>query len=334
MNVAAVKLACWLSSIGITFGLSAFVFDFYRRRDAIYLPVEEAHVSEVLSKGPSMEKNQVDRLDRDTMKRSMEQLNWTGAPPVVQAEAVVDTGNQKPPVEAIDTILALHMIAVCQQKPEESVIYASLLKQPPPDTPRDFDLNIGESLPAPYDYVSVKDIRTDGVEFAFADPERPTETVKPSGAVRESLIVMEGPDGVRTPVERHIIGFDHTERVRPEETTLWRKDYYLIGTKDRDYLRDNYARVLTNDMRYKTYIDPETGRRAGIQIEEVNEGSIAARHGAQSGDVILSINGHDVSSDQEAIQFVRSNKDKYSTWTVEILRFGQKTTMTFENPNE
>jgi hypothetical protein len=32
MNVAAIKLACWLTTIGIAFALAAFVYDFHGRR--------------------------------------------------------------------------------------------------------------------------------------------------------------------------------------------------------------------------------------------------------------------------------------------------------------
>src|SRR5678815_37605 len=115
MNVAAIKLTCWLSSIGITFALSAFVFDFYRRKDSIYATVTEQHVSEVLNKGPAVIKNQVDRLDRETMKRAMELLNWTGKPPAVAPVEVVNPEDTKPPVEPMDTILVVHMLAVCHQ---------------------------------------------------------------------------------------------------------------------------------------------------------------------------------------------------------------------------
>ena len=85
-------------------------------------------------------------------------------------------------------------------------------------------------------------------------------------------------------------------------------------------------------MKTKTYF--KDGKRAGVELTEVREGSIVARHGGQSGDVIISINGTPVSSQQEAIAFAKSNAERYSVWEVEVLRFGRVETVVYHSPRD
>jgi hypothetical protein len=330
MNVAAVKLACWTASIGITFALSGFVYDFYKHGDERTARADEARVLEVLNQGPPIEESQIDRMDRDLVRRAMEQLNWTGQPPAEVVAAPANDEPVAPPVEPVDKILSIVMIQVSRWQPAESRIYARNLKAVPPAVV-EILLKTGESLPTPYEYIQVKEIRPDGVDFAFADTERPIETLHP--ATDETLIVEVGPGGPRT-IPRDAIPQTSEGPFRPQQTTETRKHHYKVGIEDAAYLQENYAKVLTNDLRYRTWVDPKTGRRAGIEIQEVREGSLASRHGAQTGDVILSVNGHAVSSDQEAIQYFKANKDKYSSWEVEVLRMGRTITMHFESPSE
>jgi len=49
--------------------------------------------------------------------------------------------------------------------------------------------------------------------------------------------------------------------------------------------------------------------------------------------VIKSINGQPVNSVQEAISFVKVNKDKYSTWEVVVENKGKQRTVTYESGN-
>ena len=53
----------------------------------------------------------------------------------------------------------------------------------------------------------------------------------------------------------------------------------------------------------------------------------------KEGDVIKSINGQPVNSVQEAISFVKVNKDKYSTWEVVVENKGKQRTVTYESGN-
>ena len=85
-------------------------------------------------------------------------------------------------------------------------------------------------------------------------------------------------------------------------------------------------------MKTKTrFVD---GKRSGVELTEVREGSIASRHGAQSGDVVISINGTPVNSQQEAIAFAKNNSERYSVWEVEVLRLGRIETIIYHSSND
>ena len=78
--------------------------------------------------------------------------------------------------------------------------------------------------------------------------------------------------------------------------------------------------------------DPRTGKFDGIEIQSVQAGGIAARHGAKEGDIIKSINGHPVTSSSEAITFVKNNQESTSTWIVVVENKGRERTVTYESP--
>ena len=119
----------------------------------------------------------------------------------------------------------------------------------------------------------------------------------------------------------------------PKETKLIGKNKYQIGTEDAVYLGENYPQILTNDLRYRTYRNPKTGRRGGIELQDVRAGSVAERHGARSGDIIISVNDHAVTSVQEAVSFVKTNSERFSTWDVVVENMGRRRTVTYQSPN-
>jgi PDZ domain-containing secreted protein len=50
--------------------------------------------------------------------------------------------------------------------------------------------------------------------------------------------------------------------------------------------------------------------------------------------VIKAINGHPVNSEQEAISFIKNNKDKYDVWEVEIENKGKTKIVTYKVPKK
>ena len=67
---------------------------------------------------------------------------------------------------------------------------------------------------------------------------------------------------------------------------------------------------------------------------DVKPGSVASSHGLSNGDVVKSINGHPVTSKQEAITFVKNNKDVYDKWEVVVESKGRLKTLVYYSPNK
>jgi len=333
MNVSAVKLMCWLTSASLTVGLSAYAYDFFSKLEANKTPYDIDHMRSVLEERVDFKPPVTDVMDYDFVKRTFFGMNWTGykAPPrvVVDPTEAQQAGPRYTPVE---DLLSIQMIQVDTGQPEASVIFVAYLV--PAMGVEDGSLKEGDALPRPHQNVIVESIRVDGVEFRFDGVDRPNETITPGVLGDEQLIVLVGDDGVVQYPSRPEISIAPSQSLfKPEQTTLVGTNRYQIGTEDAQQIGQNYAQILTNDLKYRTYHDPKTGRRAGIQIQDVRRGSVAERHGVRSGDVLISINGHSVTSEQEAIKFVKNNQEKYTTWDVVIENMGKRRTMTYQSPS-
>ncbi|TDJ68068.1 MAG: hypothetical protein E2O39_13695 [Planctomycetota bacterium] len=330
MNVATVKLFCWLASAGLTAGLVGYAYDFFSNIKAKRMPLDHDHVGLILEESAEHSGGKVEHgISYDEIKRTFIHMNWTGdvapAPPPVDEVELKDAPPIHTPVADLLTIL---MISVDTSDPSTSTIRVNYrgagIKA------QEGTLTEGDPLPSPHQGVKVSSIRIDGVEFEFDQEGRDTETLQPSSAGDENLIVQVGPDGVRYPVRRKFPTAIDTRPPSFEHTRLIGTNKYRIGRDDAKYFNDNYAAILTNDVRTKTYY--EDGRRAGIEIQSIKAGSMAANHGIQSGDIIKSVNGHAVTSEHEAIKFFKTNQDKYSVWSVVVLSMGKEKTLIFESP--
>jgi C-terminal processing protease CtpA/Prc len=143
--------------------------------------------------------------------------------------------------------------------------------------------------------------------------------------------VIVGPDGVVKPPR---VEFTRKEDIyRPGKTAQLGANRFRLGTEDVKEFGDRYTEILGREVETSRHQDPRTGKYDGIEIKSVKEGSIAARHGAQEGDVIKSINGHPVNSTQEAINFVKVNSNNYTTWEIVVENHGKTRTVTYESSN-
>ena len=106
----------------------------------------------------------------------------------------------------------------------------------------------------------------------------------------------------------------------------------MLGTETAREIGANYAEILAREVRLERWCDPRTGRYAGVQLTDVLAGGVVAEHGGQSGDVVLSINGHPVTSPQQAISYVKNNADSTTEWHVVVLRLGAEETLSFVAP--
>jgi S1-C subfamily serine protease len=133
--------------------------------------------------------------------------------------------------------------------------------------------------------------------------------------------------------ERQIFANPNPPAFNPRATQLIRRDEYQVGLDDLQELNDDYSRILSQDLRYRTHRGPD-GRVDGIQITNVSPNSLPARHGVTGGEIIKSINGHPVKSVNEAIAYVKKEAEKTDTWVVVYEKQGRTYTRTYHSPNE
>ena len=151
--------------------------------------------------------------------------------------------------------------------------------------------------------------------------------LKSHGLARIALSTRRRSRGIAIPVLGSLQG-------PPLRTQRIGEDRYRVGLEDAEYIGENYAEILSQEVRVERHRDPRTGRYDGIEVKAVNPDSIAAQHGVQSGDVVKKINGHPVSSPQEAISFVKNNQHLYDKWEVEVWNKGQTRIVTYIPPKK
>ncbi|MFT5052827.1 MAG: type II secretory pathway component PulC [Chlamydiales bacterium] len=337
MNVTTIKAVCWSTSVAATLYLSYHVWDFYEHLDQSTATVDPVAVKTLLDENLDLTIQVAERTDYGDIKRTYVDMNWTGQKAVVPTR-VVEKGPVEPagPVYVpVASLLSILMIQVDLGDSADSCILVRYLGNG--ITAEQGTLSEGETLPAPHDGITLKKIDVDGVVFSFANEARGDETLSPAaGGGDEALIVRVGPGGERHPVTG---GFSipvakNQVAFRPEETTLVGTNKYRIGTKDAEYLGQNFAQVLTHEVGTRVHYDERTGKRNGVEVTRVQPGSVAERHGAQAGDIIKSINGHPVTSKQEAVKFVKNNQDRYSVWEVVVENLGRERTVVYESPSD
>jgi hypothetical protein len=191
---------------------------------------------------------------------------------------------------------------------------------------------VGESLDSPLDYARIVAVTPMGVEFAFSDDSRPHEVLEPPDYPLDGLVVVVDGD-VLVPVREPLPGAGEFIPT-PHRTMPLGPTKFRLGEQDMLTFAEDYPRILAEDVRTSRHRDPKTGRYDGIELTRVNPTSIAAAHGAQDGDVIKSINGHPVTSTQEAINYVKNNKDVTSRWEVEVENRGRTRIVTYISPSE
>lgn len=322
MNVPTIKLLCWLASLGALAGVAKYIYDWVENRDEHREPLETEYVTEVLNENIQVAAEVSEIVAYDRLKTTFKDMKWTGKPdpkPVVHDEKPEDKGPRYVPM---DQVLAIIMLQVDADDPGGSVADVIYKKER-----KEAVLRVGQVLEPPYDYAVVHRIHPDGIEFAFKDEERTNEELAMT-TITDDLIVRV--DGEPMLPSREGLPRGRAKEVeRPEQTQRVARNNFVIGSGDAQTFANDYQRILTEDVTTDTYW--KDGKRAGVEIQSVKPGSIASRHGAMEGDVVISINGHKVGSEAEAISFVKENQDKYDVWNVKILRFGKEETVVYHS---
>lgn len=350
MNIGQVKVFSWITAALLTAGLGWYVLRFVGHLDVKRRGPDPAKVLAVLEGVPAVKEKASDIVLYDDVRRlylpSCERckndpkcphLNWTGKPPPPPPDTTVqpvDTTPKRTPVKDLVRILMVQVDLADGKQSGVFLKYKADAKVSAPGVAGGFLLHAGDRLAAPQDKIRVEAIRAEGVVFAFDDPDRPSETLAPSEYdLKAASIVQVGPDGVRMPALGSIPK-GNVAPFRPGKTTATGQNRYQLGTEDAAYIGENYATILSQDLRWDRHHDPKTGKYDGIEIKSVTPGSIAEQHGAHEGDIIKSINGQPVTSVQEAINFAKMHANEYTTWEVVVESNGKLKTITYHSPQQ
>lgn len=332
MNVGTIKTLAYLASFASLGAMAYSGYDYWENdRGVSHFDGERAGT--VLNGVQPPEAPEPLALDYDRdIRPAVVAFDWTGKPPPeVVAQETAESPDAQAPVVPVEDVLEVVMVLSETSNPADSRCLLRFTDSA--IEPQEQLFSVGASLPSPNDDVSVLNILPDGVEFSFADEQRPTEVVSLAlRSGREDLIKRLAP-GEQIAV-RTLVGSGSSRPVRPEtpQETERRNGQFYIGSDDATRFAQDYQQILSSDVKTKTrYVD---GKRSGVELTEVRPGSIAARHGAQSGDVVISVNGHPVNSQQEAISFAKSNAERYSVWEVEVLRLGRIETIIYHSPKD
>lgn len=330
MNVSTIKTVLFLVSLGLFGGLGYFAYQTKTQPRWAYWNRDEAKTVLDTVIRPETPEARIVNYD-GVVKPVLMLFDWTGAPPKkVEDVPVVESGPVETPKTVVAELITVLATQVDTGDPGGSRAFVAWKKAEHKD--RKIDLQIGQVMPAPYDSAVVKDIRSDGVEFAFTRDDQENELVTvPRNA--DVMVIVDGEGNVRHPVARRVFPTAATVgNAWPDSTRRTAVDMYEVGRNELRQFGNDYARILTEDVRTESYF--KDGRRAGLKITEVKAGSLAAQHGAQSGDVIISINGHPVSSEQEAIKFVKNNSETTTVWQVVVENLGRQRTVTYNTPKD
>jgi hypothetical protein len=349
MNIGQIKVFSWGTVGLLTVGLGVYVAFFVRDLDSKRRPPDRDKIQAALEAAEPAKPKAADLVSYEDVRRlylpscerckdnpNCRHLNWTGKPPPPPAATTVADANVKPPVVPVAELVKIQMVQVDLSDPKLSKVG---LKYRPKSTIQNnvaagvYLLHEGDHLASPHQYARIESINSQGVVFAFDDKGRESEAISPDEFDLKSTIVQVDPNGVIMPT---IAGIPKGSAApwRPNKTTPFGQNRYMLGLEDVAYANDNYPKILAEDVRTGRHQDPRTGKYDGIEIQSVNPGSFAERHGAEEGDVIKSVNGHPVTSVQEAISYAKMNASQFSTWEIVVERNGKLQTFYYQSPQQ
>lgn len=334
MNIQRWKGTLWLASLAAGAGLGYVVYSFLKENEELAKEVPEEVISEVIDSVKKPEEQRTDTVDYKDVLYVFREFDWTGKEKPQPKDPKDSKEPTKPQYVPVKDLLKVLALKVDTSRPENSRAYVSFLGAlASNNTDKDATvLIVGESLPKPHHGVSVAEITPAGVVFAFEDQARARETLTTSRA--QGQIVVVGPGGAIKPQTQGQIAAASPDLppYRPEQTVQIKKNEFQIGTQTLVDLDRDYSRILSQDVGYSTYRNPKTGQNEGIKINRVAAGSIPAQAGLSEGEILKSINGHRVTSVNDAIAFVKANAESTDVWTAVFEKQGREFTRTYHSP--
>jgi hypothetical protein len=340
MNSSQTKLAAWSATGVIGFGLFVYVAWFVVSLKRIETMVTPDEMQRVLENVEEIVQKSDDIISYPKVEASLIAFDWSGRPKELAQAVATEPEEIAPSSVPMAELVKVMFLSFDSAAPEESLCIlrytpeAQVRAAPPsgPGAQPGWRKSPGDKLEEPLDHVRIHAVRPDGVEFAFSDPERANEVVAPGDYDLLHIVKLDSefelvePES-KIPVPR--VAFDR----KAERTFAVDSNTFQIGVLDAQELGQNYAEILAAQP-LVDHRDPTTGKRDGIQLLEVKQNSVAAQYGLGTGDIIKSINGHPVTSQQEAITFVKNNKDVYDKWEVVIVSKGREKTIVYYPPQK
>ncbi|HEX6885454.1 MAG TPA: PDZ domain-containing protein [Planctomycetota bacterium] len=340
MNIQRWKGTIWIGSLVSGGLLVSAVYGFLRDREELAIEVPDERLSAVLDSVKKPAEQKSDHVEYRLVERVFNLYDWSGKEKPKPVEK--PDGGAPPPVPKVPVASLLRVLAIKVDTawPARSLAYVKFVDQKlSAHTQRDdLILRPEERLFEPYQDVRVAAITAEGVRFAFDDTARPEETVAPPpyvSSLRGDLgIVLVGPDGIQSPPVRKQIGSAAPDAPlwNPEQLTQIRKNEWQVGTATLEELDRDYSRILSRDISYQTHKNPRNGEAEGIKVNYVRPDSIPARAGVTEGEVLKSINGHKVTSVNDAVAFVKANANTTSSWIGLFEKQGREFTRTYHSP--
>ncbi|MCA8979685.1 MAG: PDZ domain-containing protein [Planctomycetes bacterium] len=340
MNVSTIKSLAWFAAAGLTVALGWTVFDFVQTdrsgRQLFDQPLAKAKLDAKFDSEPIRSST----IHATVITKNFYDLNWTGKPKPVE----VKTGPvAPPPTKTTVPVEQLARVLFIQEDSDAPAASRVLIAYKPASKitkfPLGHSLKVGDTLASPHEYAVVESISASlGVTFRFevgeGEEPRENETLLPAAFKKGVEVAYVGADGeVRRPNPTIAVNVvDKPPPYNPKLTTPIDTNHFQIGYEDAGLFGQDAAGIIAREVRHRRHRDPRTGKFDGIEIQSVQAGGVAARHGAKEGDIIKSINGHPVTSSSEAITFVKNNQESTSTWIVVVENKGRERTVTYESP--
>lgn len=348
MSIVHIKALTVVASIGIAGALGYEVFDFFKHGQAeLKDTVTQEEMKAVLDKREDFVVEVAELVPYDRVQQVFFDMDWTGVPPPPPPPPPgpdKSEGPKKIVLTPASELLSVLLIHFSNRNPDESkflAAYKPKLKVPGSKISGPATLYQGDKLPGEFEYVTIKEITPSHVVFSYEVPEgseadpREDDIMGPPALPNRITILEVGADGVKS-VERKpgIEKRDDYVAFNPERGHLIGDNRWQVGWKDAEDFSQNYPRILSRELQTRRWRDKSTGKYAGVQIQKIAQGSVAAQYGVKAGDILKSINGDPVTSEQEAIKYVKTNAEFTTTWVVVLESQGKERTLVYESPPE
>ncbi len=337
MNTAQMKLVAWSSAGVLGVGLALYMVNFARHQDETKQLVKVDEMKKVLTSvkldDTAKDENQT---EYELVKKGLVSLTWVGRPKEVKVEAPVDVPKPLTPdkesMSKLVKVVALYYDPSSEMETRCVLKYTSDAHIDEKKYPNGrVGKRVGDKLEQPLDYARVVKIDERGVEFAFDDEKREHELLRPSEFDLSGKVRYIGENG--TPYIPTVAAIPRGESYGhwPAKTVKVAPNQFKLGTDNVKDFSENYDHILS-EVRVENHYDPTTHKHDGLVLKDIKPGSTLEQYGAEDGDVIKSVNGHPVKSQQEAIQWVKANADAYDKWDVEIENHGDTRIVTIYPP--